>query len=146
MPYEDLKTFLRSVEHSKAEQERLRERIAELESRCFKMTASLSGMPGGGSSDKERQWAALADEENRLSEQLAREIERARRVERFLDRIPVKLYRDALMYRYVNLKTVPGVTEALAKTGKRRSQRQVERIIASAERMAEELWRKDHEE
>ena len=137
---QELKAFLESVSVSRTEQERLRERIAELESRCTKITASLTGMPSSGNADAQRQWAALADEKSRLVKQLQREMQKARRVEEFLLRLPVRLYRDVLMRRYVNLQTVPKITEALAHSGKKRSQRQVERIISNAEREAERLW------
>ena len=139
MNYE-LRLFLESVAASRREQERLQERISELEARCTKITATLSGMPGGGDADAERQWAALADEKARLTEQFELEIARAKRVEEFLNAMPYRLYRDVLMRRYVHLQTVAQITDALGKTGKRRSQRQVERIISGAEREAEKLW------
>ena len=141
---EELKAFLGSVAVSRTEQERLRERIIELECRCTKITASLTGMPSSGNADAQQQWAALADEKERLAKQLQREVQRARGVEEFLQRLPVRLYRDVLMRRYVNLQTVPKITEALAHSGKKRSQRQVERIICNAEREAEKLWNLDY--
>lgn len=138
--YQDVRSFLESVAASRVEQERLQERIEELETRCTKITANLTGMPRGGNADAERQLAALADEKTRLTEQIGIEIRRAKRVEEFLNKMPVRLYRDVLMRRYVNLQTVPKITNALAHSGRARSQRQVERIIANAEREAEKLW------
>lgn len=142
--YTSAQDFLRSVRHAKAEQQRLRARIAELEARCTKITANINGMPGGGNADAQRMWSALADERARLTEQLTEELRAAREVEAFLNRLKTDMHRDVLAFRYINLMTVPEIQEQLAQIGYARSQRQIERLLYWALLEAETLWLREH--
>jgi len=140
-----LMDFLESVRHHRLEQERLRMRIAELESRCTKITASLSSTPGSGGSDAQRQWAALADERTKLTDALRDEIDAAAQVEDWIKALPFDpLLIDTLLYRYINLLTVPEITRAFERAGTPYSQRQIERFLAAALAMAWMQWKGEH--
>jgi len=138
--YRTVLEFLESVKDSKAEQQRLRERIVELESRCARLTSNLSGMPKGGGMDYDQQFAALADETARLRQELRRELNHARCVEEFIGHIPNKMHRNLLLRQYVNCQTVPSIVNSLRKAGIDRSQRQVERMLNAARAEAERIW------
>lgn len=127
--YSSAKELLESVRHARIEQDRLRARIAEMEARCEKITPTLSGMPGGGDADAQRQWAALADERKRLTDLLTQELQAAREVEAFINRLKTPIHRDVLALRYVNQMTVSQITETLRGSGYSRSQRHVERLL-----------------
>lgn len=124
------------------EQDRLMSRIAYLRDRCTKITPTLSVVPGGGNSDAQAQWAALADEQRRLTQKLEEELARAREVEAFLDRLPTDLYRKVLKMRYIDYYTIPAMTAQLGRSGFHRSQRQVERLLKAAMTEAEAEWLK----
>ena len=111
-----------------------------MEARCEKITPSLTGMPGGGNADAQRQWAALADERARLTDLLTEELRAAREVEAFLNRLKTPMHRDVLALRYVNQLTVPQIQDQLQQSGFSRSQRQIERILYWALLEAETQW------
>lgn len=138
--YESARSFLESALTCRLEQDRLIERIAHLHDRCTKITPTLSQVPGGGSSDAQAQWAALADEQRRLTEKLKEELERAREIETFIDSLPTELYRQILKHRYIDYQTIPAIRAALEHSGYRRSQRHVERLLGRALMEAEREW------
>ena len=127
--YSSAKELLESVRHARIEQDRLRARIAEMETRCTKITASMTGMPGGGNADAQRQWAALADERARLTALLTQELQAAREVEAFINRLKTPIHRDVLALRYVNQMSVPQIRDQLEHSGYCRSQRHIERLL-----------------
>lgn len=140
----EMLAFLESVRHSRLEQERLRLRIAELEARCTKITASISGVPGGGGSDIQRQYAALADERTRLTEEYDREAKAVEAVEAWIKEIPTPMSRELLLYRYVNLMSIPRIVEAFENAGTPYSQRWIERLISDALTEAYMKWKGEH--
>lgn len=141
----EMLAFLESVRHSRLEQERLRLRIAELEARCTKITASISGVPGGGGSDIQRQYAALADERTRLTAELDKELAATARVEDWIKSLRCdQVLRDVLLYRYINLMSIPQITEAFAAAGIPYSQRRIEHFLADARTMAWLEWKGEH--
>ncbi len=138
--YSNAQQFLESALQCRLEQDRLLERIGYMRTRCLKITPTLSAVPGGGNADAQALWAALADEERRLTQLLQDELEHARAVEAFIDMLPTPIYREILKYRYLDFLTVPGVTLRLERTGYCRSQRQVERLLAGALDEAEYIF------
>lgn len=142
----ELISFLNSVRHAKVEQERLQRQIAELDARCTKITASLSAVPGGGNADAQRQWAALADKRALLTDLLEREMHAITEVETWIKELRRERSREVLLYRYVNLMTVPEITAAFAAAGVPYSQRQIERFLTDALADAYEKWRGEHHE
>lgn len=144
--YSSAREFLESVRHARIEQRRLQERIAELESRCEKITPTLDNLPGGGNADAQRMWSALADERSRLYALLAEELRATREVETFIGRLRRPMHRDVLALRYINQMTVPQMQEHLRNSGYERSQRQIERLLYWALLEAETLWLRDHPE
>lgn len=138
--YANARQFLESALQCRLEQDRLLERISQMRTRCLKITPTLSAVPGGGNADAQALWAALADEERRLTQLLQEEIEQAKAVEKFIEQLPSPIHREVLKLRYLDFLTVPGVTHRLERTGYYRSQRHVERILRSALTEAEYLF------
>lgn len=137
-----VREFLESAKEAKLEIARHRERVEELESRATKVTASLNAMPGGGNSDAQQLWIALAEERDREREAEKRELEKYRAVESFIDRLPDKMHRMILRLRYLRLlKWVP-IQMELYKKGVVYCERELYRIHGEALDVARELWRK----
>ena len=140
--HDNVRDFLESAMACRIEQDRLMQRIALLRDRCTKITPTLSAVPGGGNSDAQAQWAALADEQRRLTRKLEEELARAREVEAFIDQLPTVLYRKVLKMKYIDYYTIPAMTAQLGRSGFHRSQRQVERMLRAAMTEAEAEWLK----
>lgn len=138
--YDNAQQFLESAIYCRLEQNRIIERIGVMRARCLKITPTLSAVPGGGNSDAQAQWAALADEERRLTEMLQEEINRAKEIEAFIDKMETPIYQELLRYRYIDFLTVPAVVRRLTEAGYTRSQRQVERLLSAALIEAENLF------
>lgn len=141
--YEYAQDFLESALRCRLEQDRILARIGEMRTRCLKITPTLSAVPGGGNADAQAQWAALADEERRLTRLLQEELDHARAVEAFINRLSVPIHQELLKLRYLDFLTIPGVVRRLERTGYHRSQRHIERLFAAALDEAEELFRLD---
>lgn len=138
--YTDARDYLRSVRHARLEQERLAVRVAELEAQCTRLTAQLRATPGGGSSDAQMQWAVLADERRRLTEQMRRAQEQERTVQAFIDRVRPELYRDILTLRYIDLRSWPETAALMSRAGGPQSERHIQRLHGAALQAAQRLW------
>ena len=110
-------------------------RIEELTAQAEKMTASMSGMPRGGSSEFHAVWDALADTRTKYSEALVRGFRLEREIESFLAQIPTTIRRQLLRHVYLEGMSINRAAEEIG-----RSDRQARRIHTKALQEAEELW------
>lgn len=136
--------FLLSVSHARFEQSRLAVRVAELDTRCTKITPAW-GDTEGGSGDAQRQWAILADERRRLVEQLESAVEQEHRVQAFLDRVRPTVYRDILTLRYVDLRNWVQIEHQMHRIGHAYSDRHIYRLHEQALKAARKLWESDRD-
>lgn len=136
-----VRRFLTSAVEAKLEIARHKMRAEELESRCTKVTASMSGMPGGGGADAQALWAALADERTKEHEAELRETEAYHRVESFIDKLPSSTHRTILRLRYLNDMDWVKVQMQLYDAGIFYSERHIYRLHGEALESARELWR-----
>ena len=135
--------FLRSAVESRLDIKRHRRRMALLESQCTRVTASLSGMPGGGGDvhSKESLWATLADAREEEERLIRAEIEQHKSVELFIRYIPNPMHRSLLRLRYLEGMSWTRLQFALCDEGIYYSDRHLRRIHDAALASAEELWR-----
>ena len=79
------------------------ERIAELETQATHITVSLSGMSSGGGDGKrlERYAAAIADLHTQIEYKRQRCIAEQKRLEAYIDDIPVSLTRQIFTLRFI---------------------------------------------
>lgn len=141
------KTFLQSVFEAKSEAQRLRRKIARLETQTEHITANLTGMPHSGNRDSEGAWAALAD----IRASYAQKLLDAELVEKdvadFIDTLPTRECRVVLRLRYLDCLRWPSVMRGLEKAGICYEERQVYRIHGKAlgeARQGWPLWRDGH--
>lgn len=144
--YTSLRGFLSSVRHARLEQERLTERVLELEAQCTRLTAQTCQTPGGGNSDTQMQWSVLADERRRLTMQMYRAQQQERAVQAFIDRVQPELYRDILTLRYIDLRSWPETAELMSKAGGPQSERHIQRLHGAALLEAQRVWDKEEAE
>ena len=93
------KTALEAVGELRSQSERLARRIAELEQRCGKLTATYGVQARGSGVTPEDIWAQLCDEKGRLQRQMLRLARAQRLIERQVDKVGSELGRMVLRYR-----------------------------------------------
>lgn len=93
------KTALETVGELRSQSQRLARRIAELEQRCGKLTATYGVTARGGGVTAEDIWAMLCDEKGRLQRQMLRLARAQRLIERQVDKVGTELGRMVLRYR-----------------------------------------------
>ena len=142
MRYRSARELLESVQEAKLEIARHRARAMELESRCTKMTAGMSGMPGGGGSDAQLLWSTLADYRDKEFEAEERELEAYRSVEEFISMLPSRKHRTVLRLKYLDCLSWVKVQMKMYDIGDFYSERHIYRIHDKALESAEEVWRK----
>ena len=96
--------------------ERLLDRIAYLEALSQRVTPVLSGMPKGSAKQgqTDEPWAALADYKQKCEEQIAQHVRDCQSLELELTCIRSVRVRMAMMYRYVDLYTIPRIADAMS--------------------------------
>lgn len=139
---EKARQFLESAIEAKTEIQRFKSRVAELESRCEKVTPGMSGMPGGGGSDAQAMWSLLADERAKLLESIKQELKAYHSVEAFINEIPDRYHRAILRLRYLSSMGWVGVQMKLYESGVFYSERHIYRLHDEALDSAAELWSK----
>ena len=139
-----VREFLESAKEAKLEIARHRERVEELESRCTRMTANMSATPGGGNSDAQQLWVALAEERDKELAAEKRELEKYHAVESFINRVPGEMQRTILRMRYLRLLRWVPIQMELYKKGIVYCEREIFRIHGEALESVRELWRKEH--
>ena len=96
-----VREFLRSGLEARLEVRRHQRRTEELESRCTRLVAQMTGMPAGGGSGLEATWAALADERQEEQRLVQAELDQYHAVERFIARLGDPVCRTVLRLRYL---------------------------------------------
>lgn len=134
------KMFLQSVFEAKSEAQRLRRKIARLETQTEQITANLTGMPLGGNRDSEGAWATLADIRASYAQKLLDAELTEKTVADFIDTLPTRECRIILRLRYLDCLHWPSVRRALEKAGICYEERQVYRIHGKALDEARQDW------
>jgi hypothetical protein len=146
-----VRQYLSSVAEAKIEARRLRFKLKRLETQATRITTAITGMPGGGTADRERLLAELADlsEQSRLAliEAEKQENEVSAFISRLQDqtsRIILKLrYCDCLVWDTTDLKR-RSVKSEMAKVGLCYENTQLFRLHGKALNEARELYYKEN--
>lgn len=141
---EQARSFLESAEEARLEVKRRRARVEELRLRCNRLVASAAGAPGRGGGDTQMLWAALADERDRETAAVLKELEQHRKVEDFIERVPEPSHRMILRRRYLTGQTNwVQVQQRLSRDGMIYSESHLKRLHSQALESAGEVWRKE---
>lgn len=126
--------FLESYLALRREVARMEEKIKDLEALCYRSTAQITGMPGGGSGSK-AVWDTLADTRSKALATMQTAVERSQEIEDFVDRIENETYRAILKYKYLDGLTFVQIAGKLYYT-----ERHLRRLHGYAKDAARELW------
>lgn len=140
---DDCRAWLESYKEIRSEVQRLDNKLHSLQEQATKITPTLSDMPKGGNSDKEKVLAALADTRGELTRRYMEFLERQQKIESFIDRVDGDLNRMILRLRYIELLKWPAVQEALMKAGVYYEERNLFVLHGKALNAARSLWRKE---
>lgn len=105
--YGSVQQLLDSMVEAKSRIARLSRRVELLKTKCGALTAKLTVKTGGGRDDMEDTWCQLAEERERLAQQLRLLLALERQVEQRIDRLPKDRWRMVLRYRYLDGMTFP---------------------------------------
>lgn len=137
---------LRSAREAKFEYKRLRLRVEELESRAERMTASMSGMPGGGGAGMEQLWATLADEREKMAAASEKELRRYGEAERLIKKLNDPVHRIILRLRYLSGMNWTQVHFRMHREGFCYTERHITRLHGEALKAVRRLWKEEHDE
>jgi hypothetical protein len=135
-----VRAFLNSILESRMEIGRIKRKLAALEERATSVTSQLTGMPRGGSADRDAVLAALADAAGEYYRRLAEAERRELEVVNFIDSLPTSEHRIILRLRYVDRKGWSKVLAALNDAGLTITERHMFRLHGAALREARELY------
>ena len=138
-----VREFLRSGLEARLEVRRHQRRTEELESRCTRLVAQMTGMPAGGGSGLEATWAALADERQEEQRLVQAELDQYHAVERFIARLGDPVCRTVLRLRYLEGLSWTQLQKRLYQDGLYYSERQIFRLHGAALQEARDLWPKE---
>ena len=140
--------FLNSARAAHFDAARYSRRMKELDARCEQITAKMSGMPGGGGSDKhgDELWAALADLRDMWLAKYTEAVKNEKLVEEFIEQIENFEQRAVLKLRYVDRLRWPVVLQDLERFDIYCSDREMFRTHNEALTSAKELWKKTYKE
>ena len=136
-----VRELLNSVLESRIEAKRIERKLAVLEARVTKVTAELTGMPGGGTSDRNAALAAFSDLTRDYYERLVAAEKRETEVSDFINRLQNTDSRIILKLRYLDCKRWPKVLEAMNRAGREIEQRQMFKLHGRALAEARELYK-----
>ena len=139
-----VREYLNSVLESRMEIKRIRRKLDLLEARALNVTSQLTGMPRGGSSDRDAVLAALADATADYYRRLAEAEQHELEVLNFIDSIPDQMQRVILKLRYVDRKRWPSVLSYLQKEGVDIQDRRMFQLHGEALKAARELYKEIH--
>ena len=139
-----VRELLSSVLESRIEVKRIERKLAVLEARVTKVTAELTGMPGGGTSDRNAALAAFADLTRDYYARLVAAEKHETEVSDFINRLQSPDSRMILKLRYIDCKRWPKVLSALSSMGRPMTDRQMFRLHGKALAEARELYRKEY--
>ena len=136
-----VRELLNSVLESRIEVKRIERKLAVLEARVTKITAELTGMPGGGTSDRNAALAAFSDMTRDYYKRLVEAEKHEVEVTDFINRLQNPDSRAILKLHYVDCKRWPKVVEALNRAGRDVELRQVFNLHGRALNEARELYK-----
>ena len=139
-----VREYLNSVLESRMEIKRIKRKLDLLEARALNVTSQLTGMPRGGSSDRDAVLASLADVTAEYYARLVKAEQHELEVLNFIDEIPGSDYRKVLKLRYVDRRRWPNVLRELQKSDARMSERTMFYIHGKALNAARELYKEKH--
>ena len=139
-----VRELLNSVLESRIEVKRIERKLAVLEARVTKITAELTGMPGGGTSDRNAALAAFADISRDYYERLVAAEKREIEVTDFINRLQSSDSRVILKLHYVDCKKWPKVLTALRAAGRDIDERRMFQLHGIALNEARELFKETH--
>lgn len=123
---------------------RIRRKLDLLEARALNVTSQLTGMPRGGSSDRDAVLASLADATSDYYRRLAEAEQHELEVLSFIDSIPNQMQRVILKLRYIDRKRWPGVLSELERFGEQMDRATMFRLHGKALNAARELYKEIH--
>lgn len=139
-----VREFLGSVLESRIEVKRIERKLAVLEARVTKITTELTGMPGGGPSDRNAALAAFADLNGDYYKRLIAAENREIEVSDFINRLQNPDSRAILKLRYVDCKRWPKVLDALNRAGRDISVDWMFKLHGRALNEARELYKENY--
>ena len=135
------KTAIETVGELRSQSQRLARRIAELEQRCGKLTATYGVKARGGGACAGDLWAMLCDEKTRLQRQMVRLARAQRLVEEQVDKVGTELGRMVLRYRGLDrLDWEQAAREIETYTGHLYSCSRLRAVYRQALEELEQLW------
>lgn len=143
--YDDpLIRWLGSATTARAEANRHKRRVAELESRATRITSYLSNSRGGNNADLQELWSILADARNKELYALKAEMKLYEEVETFIDRLPVPVMRTVMKLRYLEDLPWAKVVRQMQKDHMYYVERSAHRTHKIALELAREMWNAEH--
>lgn len=142
-----VREFLGGVKEARFNKLRCQQNIEAAEAECQRVTAQVSGAPGGGGDlHKDGPWAALADLRSTLWATYREALLKEAEVEKFISLLREETHRVILRLRYVDCLRWPTVLDELEKKNYPYSERQMYRLHGEALYEARQLWGQMHPE
>lgn len=135
-----VRAYLNSILENRMEVNRIKRKLALLEERAMNVTSQITGMPRGGSADRDAVLAALADATGEYYQRLAEAERRELEVVHFIDSLPTSEHRIILRLRYIDRKGWSRVLRSLGEAGLDMTERHMFRLHGAALREARELY------
>lgn len=128
----NVKYFLASVGDCRIKAKRLRWKVKSLEDAATKTTATVTGMPRGGGSDKDATLASLIDARDEYLRMLIETENYEREVLRLIDQVDDPTLRSILRLRYCDGLSIQSTLRVLAEEGFTVSERWCYKLQRSA--------------
>lgn len=146
MNHDDLTSFLNQVRDYKFQVRRCECQIAELQSRCEKVTTSWGECSGQGSGDirKDSHLISLAEKKEALEMLRKEQGSAVAAVEDFFSNLPDYRYRTIMQMRYVDLLRWGEIASELEASGLPYSERHIYNLHKQAMLAATKLWEEAH--
>lgn len=120
---------------------RIRRKLDLLEARALNVTSQLTGMPRGGSSDRDAVLASLADATSEYYARLAKVEQHELEVLKFIDSLPDPNYRIILKLRYVDCRSWSRVLSEMLRFDEMMSRRSMFYLHGKALNAAREKYK-----
>lgn len=135
-----VRVYLNSVLESRMEVARSRRKIEQLEARALSITSQVTGMPRGGSADRDAVLAALADASEAYYQKMLLAEQRELEVSDFIDSLSEPDHRIILKLRYIDRKRWSKILRTLTDSGMDITERRMFQIHGAALKEARELF------
>ncbi len=139
-----VREYLNSVLESRMEIKRIKRKLDLLEARALNVTSQLTGMPRGGTAERDAVLASLADATDEYYKRLAKAESHELEVLNFIDSIPDARCRIILKLRYVDCRKWSSVLAQLQLSDDQASRRTMFRLHGKALNAARELYKEIH--